>query len=222
MEYSERPEANDVLFKSQSGNNFNYATINALKGINNEHSLFLLIEGYRNASLKLINELLIVEKGDWLRIDSSIYPILFSFRHYLELILKDTIRNYNIIDNKISSDEIGFKKEHSILKLWLVLKSRIIEDYKEKEIYDLCAIENNSIEKMLNEINELDEKSFGFRYPFNTLSKDDKINSKISYIFEELKIDLNNLNVKMNKIINYFEGINTNSIVILDNIQTKK
>ena len=43
MEYSERPEANDVLFISQSGNNFDYATINALKGINNEHSLFLLI-----------------------------------------------------------------------------------------------------------------------------------------------------------------------------------
>ena len=220
----ERPIENDILFKSQSGNNFDYATINSQKGINNEHSLFLLIEGYRDASSKLLNELLIAEKVDWLKIDSLIYPILYSFRHYLELIIKDTIRNYNLIDKKISSDEIGFKKEHSILKLWSLLKNRIIENYNgyDKETIQQCEIENTSVENMLIEINNLDEYSFGFRYPFQVADYGKNINSKIVYMFGELKIDLNNLNTNMSKLINYFEGLNSQSVHLLDEIQTVK
>lgn len=220
----ERPIENDILFKSQSGNNFDYATINSQKGINNEHSLFLLIEGYRDASSKLLNELLIAEKVDWLKIDSLIYPILYSFRHYLELIIKDTVRNYNLIDKKISSDEIGFKKEHSLLKLWSLLKSRIIENYNgyDKETIQQCEIENTSVENMLIEINNLDEYSFGFRYPFQVADNGKYINSKIVYMFGELKIDLNNLNANMSKLINYFEGLNSQSVHLLDEIQTVK
>lgn len=220
----ERPIKNDILFKSQNDNNFDYATINSQTGLNNEHSLFLLIEGYRDASSKLLNELLIAEKVDWLKIDSLIYPILFSFRHYLELIIKDTIRNYNLIDKKISSDEIGFKKEHSILNLWSLLKSRIIENYKDydKEIYKQCVVENISVENMLIEINNLDEYSFGFRYPFQVVDYGKNIKSKIVYMFGELKIDLHNLNESMSKLINYFEGLNSQSVSILDEIQTVK
>lgn len=220
----ERPTEKDILFKSQSGNNFDYATINSQKGLNNEHSLFLLIEGYRDASSKLLNELLTAEKVDWLKIDSLIYPILFSFRHYLELIIKDTIRNYNLIDKKINSDEIGFKKEHSILKLWSLLKSRIVGNYEgyDKETYKQCLAENTSVENMLIEINNLDEYSFGFRYPFQVVDYGKNINSKIVYMFGELKIDLNNLSENMSKLINFFEGLNSQSIHILDEIQTVK
>ena len=220
----ERPTENDILFKSKNGNNFDYATINSQKGINNEHSLFLLVEGYRDASSKLLNELLTAEKVDWLKIDSLIYPILFSFRHYLELVIKDTIRNYNLIDKKINSDEIGFKKEHSILKLWTLLKNRIVENYEgyDKETIQQCEIENTSVENMLIEINNLDEFSFGFRYPFQIVDYGKNINSKIVYMFGELKIDLNNLNENMSKLINYFEGLNCQSVHILDEIQTVK
>ena len=220
----ERPTENDILFKSKNGNNFDYATINSQKGINNEHSLFLLIEGYRDASSKLLNELLNAEKVDWFKIDTLIYPILYTFRHYLELIIKDTVRNYNLIDKKISSDEIGFKKEHSIIKLWSLLKNRIIENYNgyDKETIQQCIMENTSVENMLIEINNLDEYSFGFRYPFQVVGDGKNINSKIVYMFGELKIDLNNLNSNMSKLINYFEGLNAQSLHLLDEIQTVK
>lgn len=219
----ERPIENDILFKSRDGNNFNYATINSQKGINNEHSLFLLIEGYRDASTKLLNDLLNTDDINWMKIDSLIYPIIFSFRHYLELIIKDTIRNYNLIDNKISPDEIGFKKEHSILKLWSLLKDRIIKNYDnlDKEAYNQCEIENFSVENMLNEINNIDENSFGFRYPFQTVGNGKNINSKIDFIFSGLKVDLNNLKSSMSKLINYFDGLNFQSSHLLDKIQSR-
>ena len=75
---------------------------------------------------------------------------------------------------------------------------------------------------MLIEINNLDEFSFGFRYPFQIVDYGKNINSKIVYMFGELKIDLNNLNENMSKLINYFEGLNCQSVHILDEIQTVK
>ena len=83
-------------------------------------------------------------------------------------------------------------------------------------------MENTSVENMLIEINNLDEYSFGFRYPFQVVGDGKNINSKIVYMFGELKIDLNNLNTNMSKLINYFEGLNSQSLHILDEIQTVK
>lgn len=218
----DRPVKNDILFKSKDGNNLDYATINRQNGINNENSLFLLIEGYKCASLKLLNEILITDKVDWLKIDSLIYPVLFSFRHYLELIMKDTIRNYNLIDKKISSDEVGFEKGHSILKLWILFKNINAENHSksDKDTFEQCKIENNSVEMMLNEINNYDENSYSFRYPFKVVGSGDKINSKLVYMFDELKIDINNLNISMLKLINYFDGLNSESMHKLDESQT--
>ena len=104
--------SNDKLFIPQTGINLEYSSINRFNGLNNDHSIFLIVEGYRNASFELLDTLLNDSQLDWLKLDSHIYPLLFLFRHYLEMIVKDTIRYENLISRKINSDEVGFPPEH--------------------------------------------------------------------------------------------------------------
>ncbi len=123
------PQKEDKLFITNDGCNYEYSLINRRQGINNEHSQFLIIEGYRKASKELLESLLADEDIDWLKLDSKIYPILFLFRHYLEIIIKDTLRYYNILNDMIASDEVGFVKEHSLMTLWKSLKPFLERSY---------------------------------------------------------------------------------------------
>ena len=59
--------------------------------------LLLLVEGYRESSFLLLNELTNNHENNWLKIDSFIYPALYLYRHYLEIILKDTLRYYRLL-----------------------------------------------------------------------------------------------------------------------------
>ena len=98
--FMEHPDINDTVFLEADGVGHNYASINRGKGIRNESGMFFIIEGYREASFYLLDELIKNHNQDWLKIDSIIYPVLFSFRHYLEVVMKDTLRYHRMIKKR--------------------------------------------------------------------------------------------------------------------------
>jgi hypothetical protein len=213
------PKNGDKIFIENEGSNYDYASINRAKGINNQHSEFLIIEGYREATRELLINLLKDENISWLKIDSKIYPILFLFRHYIEVMLKNTVRYYNILNDKSFSDEVGYEKKHSLLYFWNELKPFLVSDldnYDESYKQD-CLNTNQAVESIISEIDVLDESSFGFRYAFKGAKK---INEPIEYSMSFLTIDLNNLKDVMTKVMNYFEGINGEVIHFLDEKQS--
>ena len=199
--------------------NYDYSSINSIKGINNDHALFLIAEGYKNATMELLNKLLNDKEIDWLQLDTLIYPVVFLFRHHLEIIMKDTIRYENILEGNSFSDEVGFPIEHSLIDLWIDLRPDIEKRYihYDEELKKECIEANNTVENMLSEIDNLDKGSYSFRYPFNTPRRG---NNEINYSLPQMSIDLENLKNNMIKLIDYFDGINEQARIALDEKQS--
>jgi hypothetical protein len=213
--------ATDKLFIPQTGLDMEYSSINRVVGGNNDGSIYLIVEGYKEASFELINNLLNDTKIDWLKLDSKIYPLVFLFRHYLEMILKDTIRYENLISKKNYSDEVGFPPSHSLIELWKELKPMIQKRYTlyDENLKKECKENDEVVEKLLTEIEDIDGGSYAFRYPFNKPTKTDK---RIRYSLPFMTINLQNLKNMMQNLSDYFEGINEQARVSLDEIQSNR
>lgn len=110
--------------------------------------------------------------------------------------MKDTIRKFKIANNEITLEQIGYDKEHSLLTIWNQLK---------KYTQQTQTVECQAFEKLINEINRIDNKSFSFRYAYvGTNNNEENINP----IFKnEIDIDLDNLKSVMEKMHNFIEGI---------------
>jgi hypothetical protein len=213
----ETPNISDMLFKDgDNSTGYSYASINRSKGHLNEVGLFYIIEGYREATNLLLDKVVESENNDWLKIDSLIFPMLFNFRHYLEVIIKDTIRYYKLYNQEIFSDETGFVKEHSLTKLWGELRPYLKSTYENVETNetDLQAVEN-----LLTEFDTIDKGSFSFRYSFEGKKKP---NAEIVYSVAPMTIDLENIQTTIKKMQNYFEGINWHIAALLDEALTIK
>lgn len=147
-------------------------------------------EAYINTALWLLD--LIKLSNNNLVKDGYIYPSLFCFRHYLELIMKDSIHYFKLNKNEISSDELGYERNHYLLELWELLKT-YLEDNSEMNI----------ISVLIEELNDLDKGSTQYRYPFN--HKDNRI---IEYTTSPILIDVYMLKKRMMQLYHFFEGIN--------------
>ena len=214
------PQLKDKFFVEKNGLDFDYASINTTKGINYHHPEFLIIEGYREAAKDLLLNLLADKDIDWLKLDSKIYPIIFLIRHYLESILKSTLRYYRIIYDETKSDEVGYINGHSLKILWDSLKPYIERNYRfyVEELKSKCLETNSAVENIITEIDGIDKTSFSFRYSFEGAKTP---NDKIKYsIKKSTFIDIQNLYEVFIKLTNYFEGINDEAQNILDEKQS--
>ena len=207
----------DKLFKGKTGLTKDYASINRNKDLNNDLNFMLIIEGYKNSSLQLIDGLIKSDKTDWFELDTKIYPILFLFRQYLELIIKQTIRLNKLVENKIESDEVGFKAIHSLAELWNEVRPIIESQYDQYENKDELVKNDDWVARLMLELNDYDNGSFAFRYPY----KNPKFTKgKVEDNLNSFTIDIKNLKAIMEKLIVYFEGNNELFRVLLEKKQT--
>ena len=120
--------------------------------------------GYEKATELLLNEVIKNRIG----LDSLIMPIMFNYRHYLEL----SFKNLFWLCRKINEDKIdseGLKKfekynnnNHNLSSLWQVTldKLRTIDNNIPKTLI-------NQIHKTVEEFSLLDKSGQEFRYPEN-------------------------------------------------------
>lgn len=127
--------------------------------------------------------------------DGLIFPAFFSFRHYLELTMKDSLNRFEY--GKI--DELVIQREHNLCKLWTKLSS-YIEDGEEKTI----------IQNLLFEMNRIDINGELFRYPYEIGENRDKLlNSLPSGLY-----NIKHLKTTMLKIYRFMDGINSLAHII--------
>lgn len=110
--------------------------------------------GYRNAGDALF-ERVAQDRGE---ADALVYPIVFCYRQYLELMLKDTLveaRRYFGIDEP-------FDPEHSLMHHWVPLRA-LLEKRWSDHPEPLDAVGEN-----LGQFDEVDKGSFAFRYSTTT------------------------------------------------------
>lgn len=102
--------------------------------------------------------------------DTVICPIIFLYRHSVELYLKHIILTYN----RFNSKNIKQKEDlitHDLKKLFSYAKESLIK----LDLWDEKNLEDNyygdKLIELVDYLSILDASSFTFRYPFNTKDK---------------------------------------------------
>jgi hypothetical protein len=111
--------------------------------------------GYKDAADILVQQFLENPHGK----DALVFPIIFNYRQYLELRLKQL----TITGQALLHERVNFRDKHNLITLWQPCR----------EI--LCRIWPNesasiwkSVEKLLREFDNKDPEGFAFRYPITT------------------------------------------------------
>lgn len=130
-------------------------------GFSQEMYNFGYIESFKTAADELVEQPMP---------DLYVYPIMFSYRQFIELSLK------NICCKYLSQDEyIKFikKSSHNLVSIWKEAK-KLLSQYEKFDERHL-----NFIGKLVLDINSLDPASFNFRYP-----QDKKMNNSLEKFYD--------------------------------------
>jgi hypothetical protein len=117
-------------------------------------NLGLYIVGYKEAGDVLVKHVMQTRRHH----DSLVFPIVFMYRHYLELRLKQLIQDGNLF---LGNPSI-FPKHHQIDRLWRECKAILKQVEPKMPDQDLEAIEER-----INEFSTTDPGSMAFRYPID-------------------------------------------------------
>lgn len=174
------PRIGDTLFKADEDWSHN-ACLNF-----SEIEWGVYASGYKQAGDVLVEHIKQIHS----RQDFLVYPIVFLYRQYLELRLKQLIDyGHDLLD-----DAVGFPKHHHLDKLWSECKAILRKvDPRPSEI-DLDAMD-----KVIKDFCASDPSSEGFRYPFNKEGSK-SLPDKLEYI------NLRNLAEVMNRLAGFMEA----------------
>lgn len=150
----------------------------------------LMQNGYASTSVLLLN--IIKLSNDRFLKESYINPIMFSFRQYLELTMKDSLLRFRLWRKNPSRGEANLDG-HNLFILWRDLKQYIGPEDKEVK----------RIGKLVEELNAADEDGTLFRY--NEFLTNTIKNKEITRPL----IDIDMLYLRILQMYNFFEGINT-------------
>lgn len=146
--------------------------LNACVGSNGWRGLFSHIDGYQSATLVMLESILSqyspnvgcnIPKDAFLwNNDTSVYPILFTARHFIEIYIKQKIDTINHLKFKDNIDE-KLVKTHDIKKLWGIFVD-IVERTKDSRL----AIYIEKIAPYIQDFNSIDPTGETFRYPYSS------------------------------------------------------
>lgn len=111
--------------------------------------------GYKEAADILIERVL----SDRMWMDMLVYPIIYLYRHYLELRLKELV----ISGSQLLDEDAGNIHGHSLIYWWEKARKILEKIWPDDERADLDSVEN-----CIRQFASKDSGSDNFRYPVNT------------------------------------------------------
>jgi hypothetical protein len=145
----------------------------------------LMGDGYMRAGAALVERCL--QDND--ESHYLIYPILFNYRHGLELAIKWVLDRYG---RHAAIEE--FKRDHNLKSLWKVCR-QVIEEIGGPDSGGSLEV----VEGIVNEFHNIDPNSFAFRYAKDTKGRLIKLPLH--------SIDLENVRDVMEGVANFFQGV---------------
>jgi len=142
------------------------------------HELGIMADGYKTASDILVRHL--AQHG---RNDALVYPILFGYRHYLELRIKALM----VIVNRCEYLEETYKRIHDLHGLWNPIRSRLWENLQDDD-----RVPFQIVESAIAEFQALDPKSDGFRFPSD---------------IKQFNVDLLNMREVMGRVATFLDSL---------------
>ncbi|MGP8051206.1 MAG: hypothetical protein ACLPYB_11440 [Desulfobaccales bacterium] len=144
--FPELPSSQDKLFTSAE-DWWNNACLNFFS-----HGWTIYATGYKDAADILVEHIAKTKRQQ----DTLIYPIIFLYRQYLELALKDLILDAR----KLLDDLNPLSKTHRIDELWRIC-DRLLEQISPGD----SAESRKEIGRLMEEFGQVDPLSMSFRYP---------------------------------------------------------
>ena len=151
-------------------------------------------EGYYHAGEFLARQLLDAP-SPFQAHPGMVFPMLYVYRHYIEISLKALIGVYVGLSGESVKDGFNPIKEHSLARLW-------------NEVRRLCELAipaspegdttDVDVGRLINEFNQYDSSSQTFRYDKNR--RGESVESSLP------EVDLNRLMATMEKLKHYFDG----------------
>jgi len=159
----------NTLFGSEP-NRSDITKYNACVGNNGWVGMHSYIDGFQSSTVILLESLIKdVDKEDfdgfmW-DLDTCVYPILFSARHFLELFLKQQVLRISYLKNQNEDDykiKLTLLKTHDTHKLWNLFLA---------EVKSVCDIRLNQylhkIHIFILQFHNIDSTGETFRYPYS-------------------------------------------------------
>ncbi len=171
------PKKNDKFFKSD--HNWWHDACVGLQ----EHGWDAYAEGFKMAADIIVKNYEDFDKN------FLVFPIVFLYRQYLELRLKEII----IIGYSSLNKDKKIHFNHDILILWYEVRKIIMELWPDQSEYELEAIDG-----LIKEFSRADPASYCFRYP------EDK--NRKTFHYDIMLINLENLSEVIEKIANIIDG----------------
>jgi hypothetical protein len=171
------PESSDRLLRSSDGWD---RTVTFTDRPSSRHAF--IWSGYMRAGRALI-EACECEPSDR---HGLIYPILFSYRHGIEMAMKWIVTHYGRY--------VGVpwpETNHNLWQLWQSCKTVIVEIGGDSEAVGI-------VEKLVKELHDLDKSALAFRYSMDK--------NRVLIPLPEVPLDLDNLRDVMLGVDNFFVG----------------
>lgn len=129
---------------------------------------YLLAAAYKNAADQIViglpDALLLGQYGVYIA-----GPVMFLYRHYLELELKAILLDLRDFAKQTMPDNA--MKSHSLLQVWQAVKHLLFETDEEAKRNEVARVEAGKIygamEERIKEFNKIDGMSMNFRYPID-------------------------------------------------------
>ncbi len=186
------PEKGDDLFNGE-GHRWEFACLNF-----SPDQWDLYAYGYKRAADLLVEHVKHTGEDQ----DTLVYPIVFSYRQYLELRLKQLIMK----GNQLLGISEQFPNTHDINKLWRLCRRILEKVWPEGLPEDL-----DTVEECIDQLWRKDPGSMAFRYPTDTAGRPSLAGLR--------QINLANMSTVMDKISSLLEG---SSIGIYEYLGSKR
>jgi hypothetical protein len=151
------PKRGDDPFATESDSS-TICSLNLLKSLNTDDSSFA--NNFKYVADKIIDELQKQRETGIRRIDAYFIPVMFLYRHCLELKLKHLIRlcvKLDLIEKKDKLSDTLYK--HELYSLWNHVKLGLQKYWPEAPTDDLKAVE-----RVIQQFHELDNNGQSLRY----------------------------------------------------------
>ena len=187
------PKKNDRLFRGDLRDWMNNACLNVTG--NGDHYAYKA--GYRRGAEILIEH--VCEHGH--DQDVLVYPIIFLYRHHVELMLKRIIKRVlYVIDGRLNKKLREHIGKHRLDLLWEDLSEMLPAFYEAAGWDESDAVQVEGIESYIRQLSELDADSFSFRYSHSKKGK--------TSLPRNLKnVNLRNFGVLMGRLADYLYGM---------------
>lgn len=196
------PRKGDILFRGDLPDWSNNACLN----VRRDGDPIAYTEGYRRGARLLVEHVMEHHRNQ----DYLVYPIIFLYRHHIELALKNLILHTPyLIDRPLTESEKQHLGRHRLDLLWQDLKPMLSAIGKAAGWGELDAADIEGIDDYIRQLTELDSDSFSFRY---TRSK-----KGTPSLPAELKhINLRHFAEMLERLADFLDGLNTGLSVLKD------